>query len=211
MLQSGVFVNIGSGQVPWVFMRDTLKLPLVFDPPKLQADLRQILDGEYLPHFNTRYYEGDWSVVPLRSVGGVANQIYPDPTKGNEFADTPLLERCAYIKDALAAFQCPLLSARFLRLAVGSIIKEHRDYNLSVEDGEARLHIPVMTNPEVEFFLNGERVIMNEGECWYLNLNLKHRVANRGKTDRIHLVVDCVVNDWFRNLLSGETIGTTAA
>jgi hypothetical protein len=191
-------------------MRDTLKLPLVFDSTRLKADLNGILDGEYIPHFNTRYYEGDWSVVPLRSIDGAANQIYPDPTK-NTFADTPLLARCTYIKEVLATFQCDLLSARFLRLATGSTIKEHRDYNLSLEDGEARLHIPVTTNPEVEFFLNDERVVMNEGECWYLNLNLKHRVANRGTTDRVHLVVDCVVNDWFRNLLSEASISTATA
>jgi len=182
-------------------MRDTLKLPPAFDPARLQTDFKKILESEFLPHFNTRYYEGDWSAVPLRSVDGAANQIYPDPTK-NTFADTPLLARCDYIREVLATFECPLLSARFLRLAAGSVIKEHRDYNLSVEDGEARVHIPVITNPDVEFFLNGERVIMNEGECWYLNLNLKHRVANKGKTDRIHLVIDCAVNDWFRNLLS---------
>jgi hypothetical protein len=211
LIRCGISVNIEMDFIsPQGFMRDTLKLQLIFDPARLKADLREILDGEYLPHFNTRYYEGDWSVVPLRSVGGVANQIYPDPTK-NTFADTPLLARCAYIKDALASLQCDLLSARFLRLAAGSTIKEHRDYNLSVEDGEARLHIPVTTNPDVEFFLNDERVVMNEGECWYLNLNFKHRVANRGTTDRVHLVVDCVVNDWFRNLLSGDSIGTAAA
>jgi hypothetical protein len=37
---------------------------------------------------------------------------------------------------------------------------------------------------------------MKEGECWYLNFNLPHRVKNSGTADRIHLVIDCVVNDW---------------
>jgi hypothetical protein len=53
----------------------------------------------------------------------------------------------------------------------------------------------------VEFVLNQVRVIMNEGECWYLNLNEPHHVTNRGAADRIHLVVDCVVNDWLRDLM----------
>jgi mannose-6-phosphate isomerase-like protein (cupin superfamily) len=64
-----------------------------------------------------------------------------------------------------------------------------------------RLHIPVITNREVEFVLNQVHVVMNEGDCWYLNVNQPHRVANRGATDRIHLVIDCVVNDWLRELL----------
>ena len=182
-------------------MQASLKLPLQFDAALLQEDLNRILATEFVPHFNTRYYEGDWSVVPFRSVGGRANHIYPDPTAKNAFADTPLLERCPNIRNALAAFQCPQQSARFLRLKAGSSIKEHRDHKLSYEDGEIRVHIPVATNPEVEFVLNGVRVRMLEGECWYHNFNLFHHIANRGATDRVHLVIDCVVNDWLRELL----------
>jgi hypothetical protein len=182
-------------------MQSSLKLPLKFDATLLQADLNQVLATEFVPHFNTRYYEGDWSVVPFRSVGGRANHIYPDPTAKNAFADTPLLARCPHVRDVLAAFHCPQQSARFLRLKAGSSIKEHRDHKLSFEDGEIRVHIPVATNPGVEFVLNAVNVRMLEGECWYHNFNLPHRIANRGTTDRVHLVIDCVVNDWLREML----------
>ena len=37
---------------------------------------------------------------------------------------------------------------------------------------------------------------MGEGEAWYLNLNLRHSVVNSGPTPRVHLVIDCVVDDW---------------
>jgi hypothetical protein len=182
-------------------MPGAFELPVRFDPVRLQTDLNGMFAAEFLPHFNTHYYEGNWSVAPLRSIGGAANQIYPDPTKGDSFADTPLLARCPYVIEALRFFQCPLLAVRFLRLASGSVIKEHRDFNLSLEDGELRLHVPVVTNPEVEFILNGHRVVMKEGECWYLNLNMPHRVANHGVTARIHLVIDCVVNEWMKELV----------
>lgn len=182
-------------------MQASLKLPLQFDAAQLQADLGRIVAREFVPHFNTAYYEGDWSVVPLRSVGGRADQIYPDPTAKASFADTPLLARCPYIQHVLASFPCPQQAVRFLRLKAGSSIKEHTDYMLEFEDGEVRVHIPVVTNPEVEFVLNGTRIEMKEGESWYHNFNLPHRVANRGTTDRIHLVIDCVVNDWLRELL----------
>lgn len=180
---------------------DALKLPLQFDAAALQADLARIVAGEFVPHFNTAYYQGDWSAVPLRSVGGRADQIYPDPTAKEAFADTPLLTRCSYIREVLATLDCPLRAVRFLRLKAGSLIKEHRDHELGFEEGEVRLHIPVVTNAAVEFVLNQARIVMNEGECWYLDVNEPHRVANRGATDRIHLVVDCVVNDWLRDLL----------
>jgi ribosomal protein S18 acetylase RimI-like enzyme len=183
---------------------DAVKLPLRFDPARLQADLTRILAEEFVPHFNTAYYQGDWSAVPLRSIGGRADQIYPDPTARSAFADTPLLARCAYLNEVLATVRCPQQSVRLLRLKAGSVIKEHSDFDLGFEDGEVRLHIPIITNPGVEFILNQVRVIMNEGECWYLNVNLPHRVANRGTEDRIHLVIDCVVNDWLRDLLLGS-------
>lgn len=180
---------------------DALKLPLQFDVAKLQADLAGMLAAEFVPHFNTAYYQGDWSAVPLRSVGGRTDRIYPDPTAKHEFADTPLLARCAYVREVLASLRCPQQAVRFLRLKAGSIIKEHRDHELGFEDGEVRLHIPVITNPQVEFVLNQKRVLMNEGECWYTNVNQPHHVANNGSADRIHLVVDCVVNDWLRDLM----------
>ncbi len=180
---------------------DALQLPMKFDAVRLRADLASILSTEHVPHFNTAGYEGEWTAVPLRSVGGRADHIYPDPTATDAFAATPLLERCAYVRAVLTQLRCPQRAVRFLRLRSGSIIKEHRDHELGFEDGEVRLHIPVSTNPGVEFILNQKRVIMGEGECWYLNVNQPHRVANRGTTDRVHLVVDCGVNDWLRELL----------
>jgi hypothetical protein len=58
----------------------------------------------------------------------------------------------------------------------------------------------VATNPEVEFYVSGERIVMREGEAWYINFNLPHRIYNGGGTDRIHLVIDCEVNDWVRSV-----------
>jgi len=102
----------------------------------------------------------------------------------------------------LALLHCPLTAVRLLRLKAGSSIREHSDYRLGYEDGEVRLHIPVVTNPDVNFFLAGQRLSMQEGECWYLNVNLPHRVDNQSTTDRIHLVIDCVVNDWLAEFFS---------
>lgn len=182
----------------------SIRLSLRFDPARLQSDLDGIVASEYVPHFNTAYYQGDWSAVPLRSIGGRTDQIYPDPTKKQDFADTPLLARCPYIREVLATIACPQQSVRFLRLKAGSVIKEHRDYELGFEDGEVRLHVPVRTNPDVIFKVAGQRVVMAEGECWYSNFSLPHSVENRGATDRIHLVIDCVVNDWLRDRLLSD-------
>lgn len=182
-------------------MQNTHKLPLAFDARPLQAELRGISNQSWADHFNTNYFDGDWSGVALRSLGGDPTQIYPDPHSSAEVADTRVLDDCPNIRKVLEAFACDIKSARLLRLGPGSSIREHRDYELERANGEIRLHIPLVTNDRVEFYLAGRLVTMKEGECWYLDFSLPHRVENRGTTDRIHLVIDCVVNEWLGSLL----------
>lgn len=153
-------------------------------------------NNSWLPHFNTSDYEGDWEVLPLRSPSGRTDTGVPDLMGDSEYANTVYMENYPGVKQLLDSIKCPILSARFLNLKPGSVIKEHRDAGLSFERGEVRLHFPVLTNDAVEFFSNNVRLNMQPGDCWYINANLPHRVANYGNTDRIHLVVDCRVNDW---------------
>ncbi|RJS25325.1 aspartyl/asparaginyl beta-hydroxylase domain-containing protein [Corallococcus sp. H22C18031201] len=181
-------------------MPDRLRLPFQFDVARLQADLASLPAGTWVRHFNTMNYEGEWSGVPLRAVAGSAQALYPDPTGLERYEDTPLLASCPAFQDVLAAFSCPIGSARLLKLAAGAHIREHTDYNLGFDDGEVRLHVPIVTHPDVAFFVAGQRVRLLPGECWYLDLNLPHRVDNPSDTNRVHLVLDCVVDDWLRGI-----------
>jgi hypothetical protein len=183
---------------------DRIRLPLTFDAAALAADLASIGDDEWMPHFNTGIYEGDWSGVSLRSVGGRADTIYPDPAATEPFADTAMLRRCPALGAVLDRLNCELLAVRLLRLGPGAAIGEHRDHCLGYEDGEVRLHLPLTTNEAVSFVLAGERVDMQPGELWYLNFNEVHAVANRGTEPRIHLVIDCVVNRWLSAQLGAD-------
>lgn len=178
------------------------RLPWVVDVDALRADVGALAPDDWVPHFNTAYYEGDWSGVALRSIGGEAGRLYPNPSAGGNFADTPLLGRCPGVGRLLAGLGCPLLAVRFLRLGPGSRIREHRDLNLGFEDGEVRIHVPVTTDPAVKFLLDGRPVRMEAGEAWYLDLNLRHSVVNAGTEPRVHLVVDCVVDDWLGAVLT---------
>src|SRR5437764_2706022 len=126
--------------------------------------------------------------------------IYSDPS-AKKFADTPMLQGCRYFREVLAAFECPLQAVRLMRLTPGSRIKEHTDLELSVEDGTARIHIPVTTNAGVEFYLNRTRIVMETGSAWYLRLSDPHSVYNKGNTDRVHMVIDLIVNDWVQATL----------
>ena len=189
-------------------MKDRIKLALKFDVELLQNDLSRLEGGiEWIDHFVKNNYEGEWTVIPLRGPAGAQHpvmMIYSDPTC-TKFEDTHFLQSCPYIREVLRLFYCPLQAVRLMKLTPGSVIKEHTDFGLAAEEGNARLHIPIRTNEGVIFNLNGERVFLNEGECWYLRLQDPHSVENHGKTDRVHIVIDAKVNDWLLNLLkAGE-------
>jgi hypothetical protein len=182
---------------------DRLRLPLEFDPARLAADMTRIAAAGWIAHFVKSNYEGDWSVIPLRGPAGETHpvrMIYPDPSC-TAFADTPMLADAPYLQEALAAFACPLQTVRLMRLAPGSLIKEHQDHELSFEEGTVRLHIPVVTNDDVDFRLNGSRCVMPAGSAWYLRLSDPHSVGNRGASERVHMVIDATVNGWLTDLL----------
>ena len=184
-------------------MIPVLKLPLRFNAEEIRADLAAFSPAEWTPHFNKQYYEGDWSGLALRAPedSHPALTLYPDPTKEG-YVDTAAMQKCPAVQKAVSTFECATESVRFLRLGPGATIRRHRDHKLSLEDGFARVHVPIKTTPDVEFYLDGNRIDMNEGEAWYLNFNLYHSVANKGSHERIHLVIDCVVNDWFRSFFT---------
>ncbi len=185
-------------------MQDRIRLPLSFDVASMQADIERFAPDEWIRHFVSQNYIGDWSVIPLRGVTGASHpvmMIYADPG-ARDFSATPFLARCAYLPRVLATFQCELQAVRLMKLTPGSEILEHRDHDLCAEEGMARLHIPVTTNDGVEFQLNGIPVELRAGECWYLRLSDPHRVINRGDETRVHLVIDVCVNAWLRSLLA---------
>jgi hypothetical protein len=185
-------------------MISSFKLHFNFDSEALRSDLDRISPDEWVKHFNQDYFEGEWSGVALRSTSGDSSQLYSRASTEFSFADTPVLQRCPYVREILTKFQCPLQSVRFLKLAAGSRIREHRDYELGFEAGQLRLHIPITTNPEVQFFLDAHPLDLKAGECWYLDFSLPHWIENRGATDRVHLVIDCELNEWLRGLLPAD-------
>jgi len=173
---------------------------LTFDPAPLAGEVALITDVEWRPHFNSQTYSGEWRVAALRSKGGVLERVEANPSSSDEFADTPILARSPELRRVVRGFRCPTTAVRLLSLSPGAVVREHRDHGLRLEDGEARLHIPVLSNRDVEFVLDGEPLPMAPGECWYINADLPHSVVNGGTTARVHLVIDCQVNDWLLDL-----------
>ncbi len=175
-------------------------LPLSFDLQAMQADLARLADGDWVAHFNAGYHDGGWHGVALVSSDGDPARLDPGMGTAPGLA-TPWLARCPALRAAIDALPAQVHTARLLRLAPGSAIREHQDRGLGLDGGTARLHVPIRSDPRVEFYLDGEQIPMGEGECWYLDLRRPHRVQNDGRVERVHLVVDVEVNDWLRTHL----------
>lgn len=184
---------------------DRLRLPLDFDADGLAADLAMFAAMVWTPHFVTQNYAGDWAILPLRCPRGTAGlhpilqaTSHPDC---EDWEDTVLLGACPAFAAVLAAMPGRVGAARLMRLSAGSVIREHRDADLAPEYGTVRLHIPIATNRDVDFRLNGVRVAMAVGETWYLRLADPHSVVNGGAGDRVHLVIDAGLDARLASLL----------
>jgi len=173
-----------------------LQLPFQFDIKKLQEELAVMLKSDWTPHFNTGGYTGNWNSIALYAQNGDTANIYAMSNSDVPITETPILKNAQYFKEVIQTFKTKLLSVRLLKLEVGAYIKPHRDYNCGYEDDIFRIHIPIITNPKVNFILDEERLEMREGQCWYTNVNYTHSVANNGTSDRIHLVIDGERNAW---------------
>jgi tetratricopeptide (TPR) repeat protein len=79
------------------------------------------------------------------------------------------------------------------KLPAGGKIARHMDVGFSLQNTH-RVHVPMITNDQVEFFVGGEKKNMRVGELWEINNALNHGVENRSDKDRVHLIVDWMPN-----------------
>jgi len=79
--------------------------------------------------------------------------------------------------------------AMFAKLKAGGEIPEHTDAAVALRMVH-RVHIPIVTNDQVHFFIDGVDHKFGEGEMIELDNTRFHAVKNDSPVDRIHLIVD---------------------
>lgn len=176
-----------------------LKLALYYHVQQLQQELDHCLKMNWPLHFNNFNYEGEWRSISLRSASGVADDIYAHSGEV-VYKNTPLMAELEYIRSIVDSWKCEKESVRLLSLVPGSIIKPHKDLGCSYAEGNFRIHIPVLTNKNVLFTVDGQDLFLDEGSCWYMDFSKTHSIENRGETNRVHLIMDCVRNEWTDHL-----------
>jgi hypothetical protein len=82
-----------------------------------------------------------------------------------------------------------ILRAMVTRLGPGCRIARHKDSHPSFSVAH-RIHVPLVTNPDVEFIVGPERVPPRAHYAFELNNLMFHQVTNRGERARIHFIFD---------------------
>jgi mannose-6-phosphate isomerase-like protein (cupin superfamily) len=171
----------------------SLKLPFTFDADKLQSEISQFAKEDYYDIYNPSVtLETLWSkefIVPIGS---------PDTIP--IFVPNENLKKCPHLLAIFNTFQCSVETFRIHALDAGASIRPHNDTGFCFEAGKVRLHIPIRTNDKIEIIIEGQHVKMKEGECWYCNFDKTHEVQNKSDEVRIHLIIDCMVNDWLTDV-----------
>jgi hypothetical protein len=75
------------------------------------------------------------------------------------------------------------------RMAPSGVIYPHRDENPAAK-WPHKIHVPLQTNDDVNFYVDGVCYHFAEGEVVEVNNMGVHAVENRGATDRIHLIFE---------------------
>jgi uncharacterized protein (TIGR03032 family) len=170
-----------------------VKLPLRFDAGRLAAEIAQVPESDWQPH--PQGHAGN-SALPLIAAGGEPKN---NDTKG-AMLPTPQLAKLPYTRQVLAAFQAPIGRTRLMRLDGNAEATAHADVNYYWIE-RLRLHVPVVTTPEVEFLCGDRTVHMAAGEAWAFDTWSIHNVLNPHPTRRIHLVADTVGSPELWNLI----------
>lgn len=175
-----------------------LKLPFKFDAEKIAEEIAQFSDKDYYFIYNP-YVEVD----TLKSKHLIEPKIGEDDLP--VFLPNDALKKCPYLMQILETFKCDKETFRIHSLAAGAEIRPHRDVCCSFEHGKIRLHIPVKTNSDVLLQVNDQTIPMKPGECWYCNFDIKHEVHNNSTEDRVHLIMDCLVNEWVKDIFADKS------
>jgi hypothetical protein len=176
-----------------------LKLPIAFDPEALAAEVNALPEEAWVLHPNK--FPGN-EAVRLITPGGEQTDAFDGPMRPTEY-----LARCPYITEVMAELGGVWGRSRLMGLAAGAEVTPHVDAHYHWHT-HLRIHVPIITNPGVEFTCGDETVHMAAGECWVFDSFRWHEVHNRGSERRVHLVLDTVITGRLWDLIEAAQAGT---
>jgi hypothetical protein len=179
--------------------RPLVKLPMRFDAAQLAREVRALPQSAWVPH-PTGFVGNE--AVRLITPGG-----RPTDDLGGEMGPTEQLLACPYVMEVMAAIGAVWGRSRLMGLGPGADVPPHIDSHYYWRT-HWRIHIPVITNPDVTFTCGAETVHMQAGESWVFDSFRPHNVHNGGSDQRIHLVLDTVGGGRLRELIEAGERGS---
>ena len=176
-----------------------VKLPIRFDAETMAAEVQALPASAWVPHATG--FPGN-EAVRLVTPHGAPTDAFEGPMKPTEN-----LALCPYIMQAMAELGGVWGRSRLMGLGAGGEVPEHVDSHYHWRT-HLRIHVPVITNPEVGFTCGGETIHMAAGECWVFDSFRWHEVHNRGRERRVHLVLDTVVTERLWDMIDAAQCGT---
>ena len=159
-----------------------------------------------------------WTALSLHGYGPNPSDIYKpgfvksDKNIGSKLEWTSLANDpvMSPIREIISRLPCQFERIRFMKLAAGKSLRKHNDnIDQDIESKKiVRIHIPIRTNSEVVFTMyandedeSGEKLNLEVGRFYYLDVTKPHSVSNNSSEDRYHLVVDCYMNEELKAIL----------
>jgi len=182
----------------------------------------KFLDDLDFTKVKTKYTKGnDWTAISLYGYGSkITDILKPGVLKSSVSVDEQLQWTSLHeatplnpVFKILENLPCKYERVRFMKLEAGKVIGKHSDKidkDLGFDDGQImRIHVPIRTNDDVVFslFESPRAKVAHEynlktGHYYYMDVTKPHAVRNMSEVDRIHLVVDCYVNDALRTMVA---------
>ena len=149
---------------------------------KEQWDEWNLRQKNFIVHKDTKSYPVIWSDNNI--VNNCLN-IYRKPDK-LDILNCELDYLCKKYKGRV-------VKCVFANLPAHSEIIKHWDSGSSLICSH-RLHLPIKTNSEVDFYIEDKSYSLKEGVWYEINNQKNHSVINKSSMDRVHLMVDILPN-----------------
>ena len=149
------------------------------------------------------YQSGGWHTAMLYNGSGNAavNEIAEGHAKPTE-----IMEQLPQTKAFLEKLGLDYFAVRVAKADPGAYLWEHKDYIELGASNKLRLHLPVKSNPQACMQFSNFSVQMATGYLWKLSPVVNHAISNEGPEERIHLILDCYVNENLENMVARETL-----
>lgn len=170
-----------------------IQLPLKFDAERLTTEVAALPAEAWAKH-PTGFTSN--AAVRLISANGGEND-----DMGGAMLPTAHLLQSPYIRQVLASFSSVFGRSRLMALGPHAEVPLHSDVNHHWFY-RVRIHVPIVTFPEVSFHCDNDVINMGAGEAWIFDNWRRHKVINPTNNTRIHLVADTTGSADFWSLVA---------